>query len=456
MERLEEEDSLPLTITGTKMLGRAVPANGDEVHAAPSVVTGASSFRLLNRIAGGGFGQVYLAEPDGEPGDLVAVKLLNPSMKENARALLGRELAALRAMHSSRIPRLIDFSLDAPTPFIVLEYFPHGTLSDLFHVALPLDPAVVLRVLLDLLGALSDAHAKGILHLDIKPKNILQDGRGGYVLTDFGIAQALFADSVETRSPGIGTRGFQAPELERGDHDFLDATTDLFGLGATAWYCLTGEVGLPVSSESKPSKASFDSPDPELETALRAFLHRLLQRKRAQRPGSAAEARAMLAAAMQGLHKLEETIASLDGAHPSAEEIDGVLDGLLNPIWQDALQHPFLRSRVVRFENEATLCREGAHEHRAFIVLKGTVTIERGGRFVREETEEGAIYGEVSALAGKPRTATVRARGPVYACMLGATDFERFVAYNPAIAVNLMKSMAYRIVEESARADGKR
>ena len=100
------------------------------------------------------------------------------------------------------------------------------------------------RLITDLLSALADAHRAGILHLDVKPSNVLLDGNGGFVLTDFGVSQAARMSKGLLHqgqlAVGLGTHGYRAPEQDSMSLHSFDLRTDLWGVGATAWAMYPG------------------------------------------------------------------------------------------------------------------------------------------------------------------------------------------------------------------------
>jgi len=158
-------------------------------------------YRLIRKLGSGGFGSVFLAEcldahehgpgraTDMPPGE-VAVKVLGRAREAQAKNSLKRELAALRAIRAPQIPELYDWNLSGEFAFSVVEYYPDGSLADAWPEKGRHDEKETWRLISDLLSALNAAHRASILHLDVKPSNVLLDGCGGFVLTDFGVSPA--------------------------------------------------------------------------------------------------------------------------------------------------------------------------------------------------------------------------------------------------------------------------
>ncbi|MFT5444019.1 MAG: serine/threonine protein kinase, partial [Myxococcota bacterium] len=158
-----------------------------------TLLRGKHRYRLIRRLGNGSFGSVYLGEcldtHEGLSEEIpreVAIKVLGANDDPAATTALKRELAALSRINDPRIPTLYDYCLEGPVSFAALEYFPSGSLADAWAFFGRLDVDQTWRLLSDLLGALTAAHQASILHLDVKPSNVLLDGKGGYVLTDFG------------------------------------------------------------------------------------------------------------------------------------------------------------------------------------------------------------------------------------------------------------------------------
>jgi len=179
-------------------------------------------YRLVRRLGHGGFGSVYQAhcldrEAGGRedtPPQEVAIKVLGSSRHADAMTTMKRELAALRRVRHSRIPALYDGSLEGEVAFVVMAYYPAGSLADARPWIGRLDVDQTWRLVGDLLSALSAAHRASVLHLDVKPSNVLLDGHGGFVLTDFGVAHTSLMSKgllIQGQIPiGLGTHGYGA------------------------------------------------------------------------------------------------------------------------------------------------------------------------------------------------------------------------------------------------------
>jgi serine/threonine protein kinase len=416
-------------------------------------------YRLIKRLGKGSFGSVFFARcldhdrrRDDSPPERVAVKILGDS-KGASSDLARRELSALLSMQHDRIPRVYDWRLDASPAFVVMEYFPDGSLREHMPLAGPAEEDQVWRLLGDLLSALDVAHRASLLHLDIKPANVLLDGRGGYVLTDFGVSQASRI-SRGLLPFSVGTRGYQAPEQRGERFDQYDLRTDLWGVGATAWAFAAGVnlaeredllrtggedaiYGLPQLSDRRLTCS------PELEDVIMSMLY--LDPTR--RPGSVAEVLARVNAAVAGWSFESTTFAASRRNNLDDTALTQLIESLVDPLLIDLCKRPALRSYFVKFEDGEQMCAEGEHSYYAFLLLKGSVTVSRAGRELARVEREGSFLGEVATLTSMPRTASMHAAGPVWAVVLNAAELERFVTANPAIGLRFIRSLARRLAK---------
>ncbi len=432
---------------------------GPEHQPAPGVgseLRAGFRYRLIKRLGHGSFGSVFFArcldhDPrrDDSPPARVAIKILGASRK-NAAELLRRELAAMLAIRHSHIPRVYDWSLEDGCAFVVMQYFPAGNLRDVMPMEGLVSQETVWKLLADMLGALDVAHRASVLHLDIKPANVLLDGLGGFVLTDFGVSQS--SKMARGLLPfSVGTRGYQAPEQRDERFDEYDLRTDLWSLGATAWAFATGihlaersdlmtfdadaATGLPLLSKFRKDVS------PELEDVVM----RLLRVDPAKRPGSVAEVLARVTAARGGPDTAPPAFSTDRRSNLDDDEVEALIDSLVDPLLISICRNAAFRSFFVRFDDGEALCTEEEGLSYAFLLLRGTIEVSRNDREITRITGEGRIVGEVGTLSGIERTATLRAAGSVLAIVLNEAELERFLTVNPAMALRVIRSMAHRL-----------
>ena len=239
-------------------------------------------------------GEVYEAE-HLDSGRRVALKVLRSRLEtaeERARFLREGQLAAsVSHPHTVYI-----FGSDeiAGMPVISMELLPGGTLKDRVVTHGPLPPEEATAAVLDIIGGLDAAQAAGILHRDIKPSNCFVDHDGSVKVGDFGLSVSTLARDVhqDLATSGFeGTPQFAPPEQLRGEP--LDVRADIYAVGATLYYLLTGqppidapdlrELFARVSTEAPKSPRTIR---PEIPHGLAAVVLRCLAKAPADRPAS--------------------------------------------------------------------------------------------------------------------------------------------------------------------------
>ncbi len=266
-------------------------------------------FVLDQPIGQGGMGQVWRGVHVGQ-GVPVAVKVLtrDAARQEGYVAAFRNEIASIaRLLHPSIVvvleygelgveaERLSGNQLVAGSPFIVMEYARHGSLHD--HQAAMRWPELR-AVLFTVLDALSHAHARGVVHRDLKPQNILL-GCGPHEaikLTDFGLAHLLDEEREGEVESGWGTPHYMAPEQFRGTWRDYGPWTDLYALGIMTFELATGALPFEGKNSWDFGRAHIMQEVPrmtprfEVPDGLEAWALRLLQKDPAQRFQRAADA----------------------------------------------------------------------------------------------------------------------------------------------------------------------
>lgn len=421
-------------------------------------VQGRFRYRLEKQLGRGGFGSVYLATCLENSANLaappasVAIKFYHLPEASVQRQLLRRELSSLLALKNQNVIKVYDWGFERSPFFMVLEYQPNGSLIDHpCYTGTPMSTDEVLKLLKHLLTALNAAHQASILHLDLKPGNVLIDSDRNFVLTDFGISQGLLV-SHHVLDTGVGSPGYQSPEQRDCNRRWIGPRTDLWGVGATAWSAYTGMrldihqqfLRSPKGEESHglPVVSAVRECPPELEE----FLMSLLWINPAGRPGGAAEALANLQqlTAQREHGTLRRSVGGGKIRFTGQPEVSTLIESLVDPLWISICRAPRPVLKYVWFEDGEIICAEGENAYLTFVLLTGRVEVTRNGKVIAHESREGSFLGENATLTGRPRTATIQALGPVCAIMFNAAELEQFVITNPAVGIRLIKSLAIR------------
>jgi eukaryotic-like serine/threonine-protein kinase len=213
-------------------------------------------YRLLELLGAGGMGQVYLAL-DEHLGRKVAIKVLpqEASADEGARKRLLREARAVAMLDHPNICTIHEVGEDSGRNFIVMQYIEGETMAQrIRHRGLVLRDALELAV--QVADALVEAHARHIIHRDIKPQNIMIDARGQAKVLDFGLAKLVNAeagsatatqDQLTGSGTILGTVPYMSPEQVRGEE--IDERSDIFSFGSLLYEMASGQT--PFESPSK-------------------------------------------------------------------------------------------------------------------------------------------------------------------------------------------------------------
>ncbi len=235
-------------------------------------------YRLEARIGAGGMSTVYRAL-DGTLEREVAVKLMNREVASDSDQLerFRREARAVAQLSHPHIVGVIDAGEDDGRPYIVLEYVEGETLKDRIRRLGRLPITEALAYAIEIARALGAAHARHIVHRDVKPQNVLIDEEGSAKVTDFGIARTLEEEGLTADGRVLGTTDYVSPEQALGQH--VTGQSDLYSLGVVLYEMLTGEV--PFKGDNQVAVAMMhvrdEIPDvqvkrPEVSAALAAVV----------------------------------------------------------------------------------------------------------------------------------------------------------------------------------------
>lgn len=353
-----------------------------------------SHYRIVKRLGVGGMGEVYLAE-DTKLGRSTALKIIRPEWVGNAerKKRFLREAVAAASLKHPGIATIYEIGEEQGTDFIAMEYVEGKTLSQIVS-GKPLSAERIFRIGVQLAGALSEAHQKGILHRDLKPENIQIGPDDSAKILDFGLAKLLqtrLEDDYMTTSDRImGTIPYMSPEQVQGET--LDFRSDIFSLGSILYEMASGKAPFtgknPAETLERIMNHDPDSLSAPFPPALQNIIFRCLQKDPESRYPSATA----LEADLNSMSFAETTIKKLarESASPTVsvavlyfenlseeKESDYFRAGMTEDIITELSKIKALevrpRTQVVRYKDQDLDLREVGRELKVTHLLQGSI-----------------------------------------------------------------------------------
>lgn len=361
-------------------------------------------FEIVEKLGAGGMGVVYRARDHRLERD-VAVKVLSPGTLADPAAAKRflKEAHALSSLNHPNIATVYHFDTQDGVDFLVMEYVTGVTLDNKLMGG-PLEEKQAVSFGLQLAEALGEAHQSGIIHSDLKPRNIMVTDKGRLKVLDFGLAKIL----ATTRDPAVtqtrsdfgvpaGTLPYMAPEQLLGKA--IDARADIYASGVVLYQLVT--ASLPFSDNAPPQlitailKGTPPRPrvlNPRVSVALEKLILKALERDPARRHQTARE----LLADLQALCAPERGPSSRAGSTPRRSSLavlpllnadgdpeceylsDGITEMLINDLSQLPQLRVMARTSVFRFKNQTTDPQQVGKQLGVRAVLTGKVSQHAG------------------------------------------------------------------------------
>ena len=224
----------------------------------------AGRYRILKSIGRGGMADVYLAKDLILDNEEVAIKVLRTNYQTDqiAVARFQREARAMAELNHPNIVSIRDIGEEDGQQFLVMEYVDGSDLKKYIQDHAPLSNNEVVRIMEEVLSAMTLAHQQGIVHRDLKPQNILLTKDGTVKVTDFGIAVAFAETSLTQTNSMLGSVHYLSPEQARGSKATVQS--DIYAMGIMLFEMLTGHIPYDGDSAVTMALQHFQKPLPSI------------------------------------------------------------------------------------------------------------------------------------------------------------------------------------------------
>ena len=408
-------------------------------------------YELVRTIGEGSMGTVYLARDPFALRD-VAVKVATLPPAENERAarrrrkLFFNESKMAGMLRHPNIIATLDAGIDDRTRYLVMEYVAGAQTLDVHcHTdgLLPIERVVSLMLTCAL--AFDYAHTKGVVHRDIKPKNILLNADSEIKVGDFGVALIDRSDVEETQVMGtLGSPRYMAPEQIMGGN--VTNQSDIFSLGVVVFEMLTGVH--PFADKTIPAVARRITREPhpsirELRPGIPDALARVVDRTLKKHPAGRYRNAMDLAGDLSVIYDdMRATAEDASGTH-KFRQIKRLL--FFEGFEDSDLLEVVSASEFHEYEREQQIIVEGELDNAFYVLVSGEVAVVAGGRNV-DFLKPGASFGEIGFLIRSARSASIVARTPVSVLKVEAGLIDRTsVSCQLRFHRAFLKSMATRL-----------
>ena len=294
--------------------------NGDTREIRTELAPGsifAGRYQVIEELGRGGMGKVYKVY-DREINEKIALKLLRPEIAGDERVIerFRDELKLARQISHRNVCRMFDLNRNEGVYYITMEYVPGEDLKSMLKMMGPMSSGKSILIVKQVCKGLAEAHRRGIVHLDLKPQNIMIDKEGIVRIMDFGIAHSLDVKDGSDRGTLVGTLAYMSPEQLAGKD--VDHRSDLYSLGVIFFEMLTGDLPFEGETPGLVARKQMSStpPDPRLVNPLipgdlGQLVQRCLDKDRVRRYQDVDEI-------LQELREIQKSVPTTDGIVPGA------------------------------------------------------------------------------------------------------------------------------------------
>jgi serine/threonine protein kinase len=283
----------------------------------------ANGYVILDEIGEGGMSIVYLAH-DTEHRNKVVVKQLKQQLATDAEFVARFRQAAtiMQALRHPNLASVIDYIEQDGLCLVVEEYLAGGSLADLIDRGERISEEQALAWCRDVLRGVDHAHQNGVVHRDLKPGNLMLDGRGTIKVTDFGIAKAFGGPRLTRTRAEMGTPAYMSPEQIRNPQKAYHLT-DVYSMGVVLYELLTHKIPFERNSDFDTKQAVVKDPpppprylNPNISVELESIVLKALRKDPSQRYGGCSEFASRIDSYLKGVPPVTPGVTEWVKAHP--------------------------------------------------------------------------------------------------------------------------------------------
>ena len=418
-------------------------------------LTRVGKYDVLEEIGRGGMGTVYLGH-DPFTDREVAIKVAHPDalVDEHSghryRKLFFNEAKITGMLRHPNIVEVYDAGFEEESWYIVMEYVVGGNTLHQYtrpERLLPLPDLV--HVLYKFSKALGYAHRQGVIHRDIKPKNVLLTDTGEIKISDFSVALRTGLDVTDTQVDGyLGSPLYMSPEQVRGET--VSQRSDLFCLGGMMYELLTGRtpfaattIATVIYQITSKQHTPVREIRAEVPPALEAIVDKALEKDPALRYGSALELAADLSDLYGDLDQDDEDVSRLE-KFKLVSELNFFNEFLESEIWE-----VFNAAVWQDYAAGDEIIHEGVVDSSFYVIVRGDVVVRKGGTEV-DSLHRGDCFGETGFIPGKERSSGIIAKNDVSTIKVRSSMIERT---SKDCQLRFHRIFLNRIVARLSRAD---